>query len=72
MGRTKINTTVRKTIGSGGSLLITLPKGFCNTHGLKTGDELAVIYDGELLVKPNPIRTTEENEALMRQQHDEL
>jgi antitoxin component of MazEF toxin-antitoxin module len=67
MARTKINTTVRKTIGSGGSLLITLPKRFCNTHGLKTGDELAVIYDGELLVKPNPIRTTEENKALMRQ-----
>ena len=72
MAKTKIRSTVRKTIGSGGSLLITLPKSFCNNHGLKTGDELAIIYDGELLIKPNPIRTTEETESLMGQQNDSL
>ena len=66
MARTKIKTTVRKTIGAGGSLLITLPKLFCTHHALKHGDELALIFDGELLIKPNAVRSIEQDEALKR------
>ena len=52
---TKIKTMVRKVIGSGGSCLITLPKPFCKAHGIKQGDELWLIYNGELLIRPNPL-----------------
>ncbi|HIC90541.1 MAG TPA: AbrB/MazE/SpoVT family DNA-binding domain-containing protein [Syntrophaceae bacterium] len=51
MGK-KIDVAVRKTIGAGGSLLITLPKKFCKRNNLKAGDELALIFDHEMVIRP--------------------
>jgi antitoxin component of MazEF toxin-antitoxin module len=53
MGKgTRIKTKVRKAIGAGGSLLVTLPKEFCKRNDLGPGSELAMIFDHELVIRP--------------------
>jgi hypothetical protein len=48
----RIKVKVRRAISSGGSLLLTLPKDFCERNGLVPGSELALIYDHELVIRP--------------------
>ncbi len=49
---TKVKATVRKAIGSGGSLMVTLPKEFCRRNGLSPGSELVLIFDHEMVIRP--------------------
>jgi hypothetical protein len=43
---------VRTIFSSGKSLVITLPKGFVEKHGLRAGDRVPVIADSILKVVP--------------------
>lgn len=45
--------TLRKLIRFGdGGLVITVPKAWVRYYGLRAGDELEVIADGELIIRP--------------------
>ncbi len=45
--------TKRKLIAMGrGGLVITVPKAWWDYYGLKPGDELEVIANGELIIRP--------------------
>ena len=52
MKNKRINVGVRKVLQVGGSLGIVLPIGFCRNNGLRKGDEIVLIFDHELLVRP--------------------
>lgn len=53
MGKgTRIKAKVRKAIGAGGSLLVTLPREFCKRNELGPGSELVLIFDHELVIRP--------------------
>ena len=53
-------------IGEGGNA-ITLPKPFVNYHGIKPKDEVEVLYDNILIVRPSGIRLSEEKEKLLKE-----
>ena len=40
---------IRKVIKQGGSLIITLPKGFIEKHDIRRGDKIAYSASGEVL-----------------------
>ena len=42
----------RRVRAIGGSLLLTLPKGWLNYFGVKAGDELEVVANGNLVIRP--------------------
>lgn len=45
--------TLRKLIKFGdGGVVITLPKAWIRYYGLRAGDKLEVIADGELIIRP--------------------
>lgn len=46
------SVNVRKLIAIGGSLLVTLPKGWCRFNGLRPGDKVLVTTNGDLRVSP--------------------
>lgn len=52
-----------------GRLVITVPKGWIRYYGLKAGDRLEVITDGELIIRPKrrmrKHMKTKNKEALM-------
>jgi antitoxin component of MazEF toxin-antitoxin module len=47
----------------GNSLMITLPKGWLRFHGVKAGDKVEVVSNGELRVRPirNPAASVNKN-----------
>jgi antitoxin component of MazEF toxin-antitoxin module len=47
----------------GSSLMITLPRGWLNYFGLKAGDKVAVITNGELIIRPISKREQESGKA---------
>jgi hypothetical protein len=53
-------------IGEGGRA-ITLPKPFVDYHELKPKDEVQILYDNILVVKPEGVQLSEEKEKLLRQ-----
>lgn len=58
-----IRTAERKVIELGGSLMITMPKQFCEENGIKKGDVLDVHFwkRGNLVVSPK-VRGGEKSE----------
>ena len=46
--------TTRKVIKQGNSLAITLPVSFTRAHGIKAGDDLAIVANHILRVIPMP------------------
>jgi antitoxin component of MazEF toxin-antitoxin module len=44
----------RKIYAAGRSLAITLPKGWLSYFGLKAGDEVQIVANGELVIRPFP------------------
>lgn len=50
--------TRRKVIQAGESIAITLPKKYCEEHGIKRGDFLTMVANDMItLVKPAPAKT---------------
>ena len=43
---------IRKIIKLGGSPAVCLPKEFLYSKGLSTGDEVALVWDGDLRISP--------------------
>ena len=49
--------TIRKLIKFGdGGVVITVPKAWIRYYGLRAGDKLEVIADGELIIRPEKER----------------
>jgi antitoxin component of MazEF toxin-antitoxin module len=42
----------RKIYAAGRSLAITLPRGWLSYFGLKAGDEVQIVANGELVIRP--------------------
>ncbi len=42
----------RKIHASGGSLAVTLPRGWLNYFGIKAGDEVEIVANGYLVIRP--------------------
>jgi bifunctional DNA-binding transcriptional regulator/antitoxin component of YhaV-PrlF toxin-antitoxin module len=53
-------------IGEGGRA-ITLPKPFVDYHKIKPKDEVQILYDTILIVRPEGVKLSEEKEALLKQ-----
>jgi hypothetical protein len=57
----------RKVQVAGKSLSVTLPAGWCRFSGLKAGDEVEIITNGDLLIRlPSSVKST----AIERQEHE--
>lgn len=52
MKETSVKAGTRRVIQIRGSLFISLPKSFTKKHGIKKGDDLAVVSDSILKVIP--------------------
>ena len=42
----------RKIYAAGSSLAVTLPKGWLNYFGIKAGDEVEIVANGNLVIRP--------------------
>ncbi len=57
-----MNYTVKRKIQEiGGSYLIALPKLWCETVGLRKGNTVLIIFNGELKIKPHKIEEAKKN-----------
>jgi AbrB family looped-hinge helix DNA binding protein len=50
--------TFRKLIRFGEGFIITVPKAWIRYYGLRAGDKLEVIADGELVIRPQKERVS--------------
>jgi bifunctional DNA-binding transcriptional regulator/antitoxin component of YhaV-PrlF toxin-antitoxin module len=50
----------RKIHAAGGSLAVTLPRGWLNYFGIKAGDVVEVVANGTLVIRPIPSSEVEE------------
>lgn len=52
-----MQTTKRKILRAGKiSLAVTLPKGWVDYYELKPGDEVDIISDGSIVIKPHEVK----------------